>query len=352
VVICDIEGQILDLNLAAVTLFGSSEAALRSQHFTLTVTDLAEESRRSAIEAECGRLLATGVDFHSEFTSHDGRLIELSASGVRGGDGETSGFYAVLRDCTEHRRHEEFIRQGDRMEIVASLTSGIAHEVNNPLAFVRANLNYIQRIGTTLSEEALRDGAQKREEFDELKQVAEESLDGIERIGAIVERMRRFSVVQQGEVASVDLNVVVDDAIRMSKLWSGDALPIRTDLAVFLPPIRGSAQHLVQAVLNLLVNARDAVDGQTDRRVRIETRRHMDEVEIRILDNGPGVSIELQQRFQSPDAHAELIAEGEGLGLAIAHGIIRDHGGTLDLEAGLEEGSAFVIRLPAAGTIS
>jgi two-component system sensor histidine kinase HupT/HoxJ len=348
VILADSDGFVLDVNPAAEKIIGSPAASLRRQSLELLLADLATDRDRQEVERAARALLSCGQTARVEFEAVDDRALELNASAVGSGDGETAGFYALLRDRTEHLRYERFQRQSHRLEIVASLTQGIAYEVNNPLAFVRSNLNHIHRTCGQLAIE-LRDApGGKREELEELRQVAEESLEGLQRIEETVGRMRRFSLLHERELTVVDLNAVVNDAVRMGQFHSSPELRVRRELCVVTLPVKGSAEHLVQAVLNLVVNARQALAGRHDGLLRVSTRRTGDGVEVRVADNGPGISEEMQQRIFDPDYAAQGFGPDGGLGLAIAFGIIQEHNGMLDLESSSSLGTEFVIRLPVA----
>jgi PAS domain S-box-containing protein len=346
VVLTGCDGAVLDANPAAETILGSKVADVRGRPLNLLLAELTDPEHRTEVQQSLAELIELAMPITFEFDASDERALEVDAGPVRGGDGETAGFYAVLRDRTEHRRYEKFLRQSQRLETVASLTAGIAHEVNNPLAFVRSNLNHVQRICGSLEQELHELGlGDKKAEIEELRQVTEESLEGLDRIATTIERMRRFSRLQERELGDVDLNVVVDDALRMARLRSGPELTVRCELVPHLPTVRGSREHLVQAVLNVIVNARQALAGRSSALIRIETARVGDWVEIQVIDNGPGIPDELQERIFDPFYTTRRPGEASGLGLAVAFGIVREHRGHLDLESVVGKGCKFVIRL-------
>jgi PAS domain S-box-containing protein len=352
VVLTDAEGRVQDANPVAEQMLGLSVSELRRRSLDIVLADGTAEGRRAEIEGVFDQLAVAGGSAVLEIESQAGRALELTVGGVLGGDGGLTGYYAVLRDQTEHRRYENIRRQSHRLETVASLSAGIAHEVNDPLAFVRSNLNHIHRISSLMSDELAgesgKDGdtSQKRAELDELKQVAEESVDGIERVMATLERMRRFSSLQEGELGPVDVNAVVRDALRMSKLRPGPDPLVRPDLASTLPPVHGSSEHLIQAFLNLIVNARQALTGLDHGVLRISTTAIREGVEVRVGDNGPGISEEIQERIFDPFYTGSEEDGTQGLGLSIAVGIVREHDGAIDLVSADGKGTEFVIRLP------
>jgi PAS domain S-box-containing protein len=349
VVLTGCDGAVLDANPAAEAILGMQVDEMRGRPLNLLLSELAETEHRMELQRSLADLIERATPMALELEASDNRALEVDAGPVRGGDGETAGFFVVLRDRTEHRRYENFLRQSHRLETVASLTAGIAHEVNNPLAFVRSNLGQIQKLCASVEDQLREAGlGDRKEELIELRQVAEESLEGLDRISMTIERMRRFSRLQERELGDVDVNLVVGDALRMARLRSGPELTLRRDLTPSLPTVRGSLEHLVQAVLNVIVNARQALAGRPEALIRIETIRAGDWVEIRVIDNGPGIPEELQERIFDPFYTTRRPGEATGLGLAVAFGIVREHRGHLDLESAGGKGCEFVIRLPSS----
>jgi two-component system sensor histidine kinase HupT/HoxJ len=346
VLVADREGAILDANPAALRLVGMAVAELRRRPLARVICDLAVEEDAGALAASLRRMLSDGESAVREFRGHGERLLELDAACVRGGDGLPSGYYALLRNRSEQRRQEIFLRQSQRLETVAALSVGIAHEINNPLAFVRSNLSHMQRLSGQLGQELCITDSEKREELAELHQVAEESLEGLDRIAETLDRMRRFSRLKDHEIAEVDVNEVVRDAVKLAQARTDSNCRVELDLASKLRRVSGSAEHLMQAVLNIVVNAKQALAGRRNALLQVRTRRAGDGIEIRIADNGPGIPDDLQERIFDAFEGNKGASGGAGLGLAIAFGIVREHHGTLDMDSREGEGSEFLIRLP------
>jgi signal transduction histidine kinase len=351
VVIADRAGRVLDLNPAAAALFGAPAAELRRADLAEALSDLARSAAGDpglALGDALASLVAGGPPFLQELPCREGRVLELEGACVRTGDGQPAGVYVILRDRTEQRRFERFVRQGQRLETVAGLAAGLAHEVRNPLAYVRANLSHVER---ALEEMALvgeeKTSEPKPAEWEELRLVVTETVEGVDRIGRIVERIRRFARIQEGELGDVDLERVAGDAVKIAGLHHAGAGQVELDLDPAARRVRGSADHLVQALVNLIVNARQAVAGHPDGRVRVETRALERHLEIRVRDNGPGVPQALRERIFDPFFTTRSPRDGTGLGLAISFDIAREHGGSLEHRAPEEGGSEFAICLPA-----
>lgn len=344
VVILDENGRILDANPASAEIL-QLEGTLRGRSFRRVVLEAAaveaETYDRAVADVPSGR----GPWLH-HFRTRDGRFVEANSVQIRGGDGQPQAYYVVLRDQTEKRRMERFLRQGQRLETVAGLSAGVAHEINNPLAFVRSNLNHIQELASVLQDQFGGDDDDKSTEWDELRAAAEECSEGVERIRGIVDRMRRFSRLTAAELSRVDVAHVVADALKMARTQS-QVVSLQTRIASGLPWVRASHEHLVQLVLNLVVNACQAVEGVEGGRVEVVVHGGAGEVFVRVRDNGPGISTQVRSRMFDPFFTTKEPGEGTGLGLSIAFGIARDHGGSLTLETPRCGGAEFVVRLPS-----
>jgi PAS domain S-box-containing protein len=345
VIVANATGVILDLNPAAEQILGRGTGALRRRPLADALAEHARKGEGSALREALARLDASAEPVRAALCMGDDRRIQVSASCVRDGGGELAGQFAVLRDRTDEQRYERLIRQTQRLESVGTLAAGVAHEVNNPLAFIRSNLSQIQRMGELVEEHLDGPEAKLAEDLRDLREIADETLDGIARIERIVFDMRLLSTPLEQALVSVNVNRVVRDAIRLANLRDDSAIAAKLDLADGLPSAEGSPQRLVQAILNLLVNARQALEGVPDARIEVETRREGDEVVILVRDNGPGIAEEIREHIFDPFFTTKSPHQGTGLGLAIAFEILRDHGGMLEVRSRSGPGASIAARL-------
>jgi PAS domain S-box-containing protein len=346
VIVTDARAQILDMNPAAEEMTGALLRAVRGRHLVDVVVERAVGS--ADVDADgfrrvVDRLLASGGKFSSRLENRAGQVFEIRLAAVCPEDAELSGLYVIIREITKQTRFESLMRQSQRLETVAGLAAGIAHEVNNPLAYVRSNLSHVHRMTEELE---VVDG--DKAERDELRLVIEEAIEGVDRIGRIIERVRRFSRIGSEELAPASVNEIVSDAVRVARLGRFGAVELEVSLAEDVPMIEASAEALTQAVTNLLVNAAQAV-AEGGGSVVVSTCSVDDQIEIRIADDGPGVPPEVRERMFDPFFTTKKTGEGTGLGLAVAFGITREHGGVLLYDPPTQGGATFLIRLPKRG---
>jgi signal transduction histidine kinase len=235
--------------------------------------------------------------------------------------------------------HEAQARAGlaDRLAAVGTLAAGVAHEINNPTAYVRANVGF-----------AL-DALRGRRELDEVVRALDEAAEGTERIQRIVRDLQVFGRGdRQAETVEFDPCPIVESAISVT--WNElrhKATLVRELSAV--APVSGVPSRLAQVVLNLLVNALQALpEGQpAQQRIRLATRQDGDATVIEVEDTGCGIPAEHLARIFDPFFTTKEVGRGTGLGLAISREIIAGMGGDMRVRSVVGQGTTFEIRLPA-----
>jgi PAS domain S-box-containing protein len=267
-------------------------------------------------------------------------------------DGRVERVIAVGTDITERReaeanqaRLEATLRQQQRLESIGTLASGVAHEINNP---VQGIMNYAELIATSS------DVSEMTREFAE--EIGHES----QRVATIVRNLLAFSR-QEGDRAAAPAKVadVVEGTMSLIRtVLRKDQIALRIDIPDDLPAVDCRVQQIQQVIMNLVTNSRDAVRNRwpeyhDDKRIDIGAsgfeREGRPWVRLSVCDHGGGVPEEVVARIFDPFFTTKGRDQGTGLGLAVSHGIVREHGGDLRLENRLGEGACFHIELPARG---
>ena len=286
------------------------------------------------------------------------RTLEVVSVPIEYGGQQAS--MVVIRDVTERQRFMARMIQIDRVMATGSLASGIGHEINNPLSFIAPNLEFTQR---QLSDWRARwddDGASPLDD-DELQQLEfvdealDEALEGAQRIGDIVDRLRTFATHDRSERRDrIDIRMPLEAAVQMVRGKIRHRAVLQRNIADEVPSVEADASSMAQVFVNLLLNAADAIDSGAvqDHEIGVEVRSVDDAVIVEIRDTGRGIEPEVQKRIFDPFFTTKPPGEGTGLGLPSCQAIVKDHGGILSFHSEVGEGTVFCVELPSADAAS
>ncbi|WP_159084751.1 PAS domain-containing sensor histidine kinase [Dongshaea marina] len=283
-----------------------------------------------------------------------------------------------LSEMIEHQVAEELLQsktqallesqsklmQSEKLACIGVLAAGIAHEINNPLSFVKSNLstvnNYHQRLLnliefcyqhqnesklTSLLKHKLREMELEDLPFilEDITPLTEETLKGVERIQEIINGLRCFSRADQQQSEQFSLNQLIESSIQM--VWNEIKYhcQLHKELGP-LPLLSGNPGRISQVLVNLLINASQAIEESGT--IWIRSRAEEERIILEIEDSGHGMSEEIQKQLFTPFFTTKPAGKGTGLGLSISHGIIEEHGGNIDVKSTLGVGTTFTITFP------
>ncbi|HYS78837.1 MAG TPA: ATP-binding protein [Candidatus Dormibacteraeota bacterium] len=237
------------------------------------------------------------------------------------------------REAALQEAHARLL-QSEKLAAVGQLGAGIAHEVKNPLAGIlgcaQLSLRKAER-GTPLEKNLLL--------------IEKET----KRCKTIIDNLLRFARQEKTVLEPIEVNRVVEDAIAIISHQLGlQQVKISQQLAPDLPMVRGHADQLQQVLMNLMINAQDALEGSPGTVTITTTRADADRIEVRVTDTGPGIPKEIQGKLFEPFFTTKPRGKGTGLGLAVTYGIVKDHGGEIRLLSEPGHGATFIITLPLA----
>ncbi|WP_309891508.1 ATP-binding protein [Archangium sp.] len=224
----------------------------------------------------------------------------------------------------------------EKLATIGQLAASVVHEINNPVAFIGANLDYLEH-------EVLSETPASREE---LAEAFRETRAGIERVRQIVADLRGFSRMDEEEPTECALADVVGDAARIARLRLQHVARLEVDIPAELPPVLAIPRRLAQVLLNLLVNAGDALEGRAGAEVLVTGRQEGARVVLRVEDNGPGFPPQVLPRLFETFFTTKGPEKGTGLGLALSRELVEQFGGTLVAENRAEGGARLRLELP------
>jgi PAS domain S-box-containing protein len=344
------EVGVIDVDLTTGTLHLSPRLAEQLGHATLTVEELGRlvhpddlarvgaqvheltAGQRERIEAEHRVVLPSGEVAWYRVSA---RAVAHDAAGC------ALRVIATWADVSRERRLQAQLVFSDRLASIGTLAAGVAHEINNPLSYLLANFEFLEeRLGGRHG--AVQDG--------EALAAVREARDGARRIAEIVRGLRTFSR-RDGDGAppsSLDVRGPARAAARIAENQLRSRATLLLDLRD-VPPVRGTEHELAQVVLNLLVNAAQAIpEGRpAEHVIRVATRLAADgRVALEVSDTGCGIAPELLTRIFDPFFTTKAVGEGSGLGLAVCHGIVEALGGAIEVESTPGQGTCFRVLLP------
>jgi signal transduction histidine kinase len=263
--------------------------------------------------------------------------ISLSSSFILDRLGDPVGRVLAVRDLREVTALRSRLIMSGRLAAVGELAAGIAHEINNPIAFVQSNLN--QLVAHWEAAEKCMEPAT----FQEGWELLEESLEGASRVAAIVKDVRGFAYAGQGERETADVNDLLAATLRIAQPHLQCRARVERNFGR-IPPLFSQVQELKQVFLNLLLNASHAIAD--DGSIRISTEFLDPDIVVSIEDDGCGMTPDVLERIFDPFYSTKKVGEGMGLGLSLSYQMIRNHGGDIRVESEPGKGTCFWISLP------
>lgn len=277
-----------------------------------------------------------------KLTLHDGNVgtFEVTTLAVQY-DGDNAVVH-IARDVTQALHMQNSLAKTERLASLGTLAGGVGHEINNPLAYMTANLSFIAE---ELAEKLPADDS---EENQDIHNALLDVRDGTDRVRDIVRQLNEFNRVDASTETLIDPRAAVEAAIRMSWNHLRRRARVETQLDV-VASVRGNHARLGQVLLALLLNASQALTDFTIQECLVSLRcfDRGDNVVIRVSDNGPGIPEATLGHIFDPFYTTNAEGQGTGLGLAVAHSIIADMGGSIEVKSSQEQGTCFDIILPS-----
>jgi PAS domain S-box-containing protein len=334
VALVNLDGRIRSANGTLARLVGTTPERLEGQAIGELLDDVPLDPRDALREHE------------TELSDRAGNRLPVSISSatLRDKQGLPIGLVLVVRDLHEMAALRRRLVTSGRLAAVAELAGGIAHEINNPIAYVRTNLGVLRDELEAL-ERRLEGEDTALDKLRGTRELIGESLEGVDRIAAIVRDLKGFAGKDHVTRELVDVNELLRGSLRLLAPHLRYEARVEVRLSD-VPLVAGSPQELKQVFTNLILNACQAV-GQGGAIVLV-TERAEGGVEVRVQDDGRGIAPEVMDRIFDPFFTTRPGSESMGLGLAVAYQIVRQHGGDIAVESRPGTGTVVRVRLPAA----
>jgi PAS domain S-box-containing protein len=271
------------------------------------------------------------------------RVANIAIAPLLTRDFTVVGRIILVDDITDRIELEAQLTQAEKLSSIGLLAAGVAHEVNTPLAVISSYAQMLTKQMRPMNEDDAR-----------LRPVLEKITQQTFRASEIVNGLLNFSRTGGTEFASVDVNQLLQDTLTLlDHQFKTAQIRVETKLDLDLPRINGNEGKLQQVVLNLLLNARDAMHGSRDARIRIATEQTPGLVTVVVEDFGAGIEPEHLHRifdpfFTTKTKPANGQHKGTGLGLAVSYGIMQEHGGKMHVDSELGAGTIFRLEFPIA----
>jgi PAS domain S-box-containing protein len=339
----DLAGNVLDVNPAACQLHGYSKSELIGKN----VLDLVAPEIRDAVRDNLPALAHGGLrQLEGISLTRDGKTVPVE---IRVNRIEYSGRPALLlhvRDLTERKHLEDQFRHAQKMEAIGRLAGGVAHDFNNLLTVIHGHASLLQTCGNLAANSA---------------RSAQQIVQAAERAAGLTRQLLAVSRRQVMQLRRLDLNDVVANMTKMLGRILGEDIALQLQYSPAPALIQADGGMMEQVLLNLVVNARDAMPGGGQLHIQIALRQLTVEhlpgksgatpgpfVCLSVSDTGCGISPENLRRIFEPFFTTKEVGKGTGLGLATAYGIVKQHHGWIDVQSQLGRGSTFQVFLPAA----
>jgi PAS domain S-box-containing protein len=359
----DVDSRFIAINAHLARSMGTtSEEAIGKSDFAFFKRELAQKffADEQALLKSGQAILSLEEPGFDQVTGEE-RTVVTSKVPLKDENGDVIGIIGLGFDITERKRAEQRLAAGERLESIGRLAAGVAHEINTPIQYLNDSVAFIREaLQDILAHNAKLQAKLPQEPIDEdveeLRQELPPALarvaDGLGRIAEIVRSMKEFSYADQREMSQVDLNRAINSTLVIARSEYKYVADVDVKLGE-LPLVTCHGGQINQVVLNLVVNAAhaigDRVKGTHDKGlITVRTYMEGDNAVIMIGDTGGGIPEAIRKRIFEPFFTTKEVGKGTGQGLSIAHSVVKSHGGSLDFQTELGQGTNFFIRLPTS----
>jgi signal transduction histidine kinase len=374
------DSRIKRWNLAAAKVFGLVKTEVIGKSLAECGVHWVRSDMQAEIDSWCAGQEMRRVEALPFLIGGETRFLGLTLNWICAPEERIDELLIIGSDVTDREILGQQLRQAQKLEAIGQLAAGIAHEINTPTQYVGDNTRFLQESWPSFNEllavaREMRQRAaagpippQTLQRFDDLTQAAdfeylqteipraiEQSLDGIERVAKIVRAMKDFSHPGSEEKRSIDINQAIETTITVARNEWKYVAEVETHFDSDLPLVLCHAGEFNQVILNLLINAAQAIgqaleDGSQGKgKIVVSTTCDQDWAEISISDTGAGIPEDVRSRVFEPFFTTKPVGKGTGQGLALAHtAIVRRHGGKIWFDSELGKGTTFFIRMPLA----
>jgi two-component system NtrC family sensor kinase len=356
---CDTEGRVVFINLAARSF--------------LEGLGLTAEQAASVLPPDYGETIRAVLDRRAGILGRLHEFRDRAFSVTFSPDTRRTECMIIIEDVTEHRRADERIRsyaealetanrelreaqtaliQSEKMASLGNLVAGVAHEINTPVGSLNANADLMIRAVEKLrafldgAPAALRSDPEVNRAVEALESIGRVNLTACQRIVRIVRSLRCFARLDEAERKKVDLHEGLESTLTLVHHELKRRVAVLRDYGE-LPEVDCFPNQINQVFMNMLVNAAQAIEGCGS--IRIVTRADGNQVKIVFSDTGKGIQPQHLAKIFDPGFTTKGVGIGSGLGLAICYKIVKEHGGSIDVQSDPGKGTTFTVTLPVAG---